>query len=44
MYFFYNHRTNPYEKMLLSKIKSYLIEKSFYSFEEFLENKFTDFT
>jgi hypothetical protein len=32
------------EKMLLSKIKSYLIEKSFYSFEEFLENKFTDFT
>jgi hypothetical protein len=32
------------EKMLLSKIKSYLIEKQFYSFEEFLENKFTDFT
>jgi hypothetical protein len=32
------------EKMLLSKIKSYLIEKQFYSFEEILENKFTDFT
>jgi hypothetical protein len=33
--------TKTKEKMLLSKIKPYLIEKSFYSF---LEHKFTDFT